>query len=775
MNLSHGEVNFIEKGNTIYKLGDKVDSIGFIIEGTVSKNTLQFSEDVSSGQWIGIHSLYNGKYTSNFIAETDVSIRIINAESPFSLEEHLNNNPQIQERMIIDFSIMLSQLFEMYNRLFTQAVILFKFSESICQQFNKITENADLFCAPLPGGKSFDEFSFHSNIFYSDYLNFVVYNENPEKAYTDMRSGKSKLFNAQSHLISDIYNSYDELVQYVQRLVNHLTANNESSIIYSIFQFSQSADLSYDKKNSLTSLMKKLLESAKSMEFSLKRKCTLPINIDYFYLNTCIKRTETKENILDNIFDNIPEDEDELIIPEKIKQIPTVGSLEKILSYAEYSDEKREEFLSHLSSFVKIHDKYSKKDEDRKTFKNITEVFYELYESVFLKYVNDTEKNIILDLFLNFGFLDETLLTEEELNFLFNIDQSITDSFPCKIFRIKDWLTEVYFGREFASKNEFDEDYNDYVRMEKKLHGWTKEQEKSLLEDKVKRVQYEIRNMLKYNNRLINGNILTFVPFLHSGVFESTMEKMFLTPESINTVIESIRDIDYSLFYREFMYADREAKIDKELIQKEVFPIIILFPTAGQNGVMWQETTRRRSDSPGRFFMPSFFIGNLEDTILKILGRFRWELCKQMTGLSWNNIQVPSLTSKYFDYVQFYKKNSELSPDRKETLKIQISRCRSKINEVFISDYLIWIKNESSGAIRLNSVARRILATHCPFSKEIRANLEKQPLFEKAMLRYNLDKGKKIKELRNRFIALEKKKATITKELLDTHRFYNDL
>lgn len=773
MNLTPGEVNFIEKGTTIYKLGEKVESIGFLIEGNITKSTMQASEEIPPGRFIGVHSLYTGKFTSTFTAETDVSIRIIKADSPSALANFLTENPQIHERMITDLSILLSQLADIYNKLYTQAVIINNSNKSIYEQFKSLSDENDFNCDSISDENNFESFSFSSQGFYKDFLEFQEYNENPQKAYTDMRSGKDKLFSTQAYLIRDIYAAYDELVHYVVTLTNHLAGNNACSIINYMSELAGFLSSNNESIETVVNLMKKLLESVKAIEFSLKRTCMLPITFDYFYINKCIKNAGNKSfSTVQKSKKNVDPENTPLDEP---KEIPSGGSLEKIMAYAEYTEEQRENFLGHLSDFVSIPDKFSKKDEDRKVFKKISEKYYELYETVFLKYVDDPDDDLIIDMFLNFGFLDETLLTENELEYLFNIDYNIIESFPCKIFRMKEWLTDVYFGREFASKNEFDEDYNDHVRMEKKLKGFSKEQEKKMLEDKVARVKYEIQNMLKYSSRLLNGRMLTFVPFLYSEGFESTMEKMYLKPESINEMIASIRAIDYSLFYREFMYADRECRIDKEMIQKEVFPIIILFPVAGQNGIMWQETTRKRSDSPGRFFMPSFFIGNLEDTMLRILGRFRWELCKQMMGLSWNNIQNPSLTSRYFDYVQFYKKENELSSEKKEALKSQISKCRNKMNEVFITDYMVWIKNESKGAIRLNSVARRILATHCPFSKEIREKLEKQPLFEKAMVRYKLDKAKKIKELRNRYLALEKRKATFTKELLDTQRFYTDL
>ena len=89
-----------------------------------------------------------------------------------------------------------------------------------------------------------------------------------------------------------------------------------------------------------------------------------------------------------------------------------------------------------------------------------------------------------------------------------------------------------------------------------------------------------------------------------------------------------------------------------------------------------------------------------------------------MQGTSWNNIQIKSLTSEYSDYIQFYRKNRDLSEDKKEKLKMQIQKCRNNTREVFVTDYINWIRHEAKGGITLNKTVREIMATYCPFTKK---------------------------------------------------------
>jgi len=134
-----------------------------------------------------------------------------------------------------------------------------------------------------------------------------------------------------------------------------------------------------------------------------------------------------------------------------------------------------------------------------------------------------------------------------------------------------------------------------------------------------------------------------------------------------------------------------------------------------------------------------------------------------------------SLTADYSDYIQFYKKNRDLSDDRKEKIKMQIQRGRNNLREVFRLDYEVWIKSEASGSVKLNKVAREILATYCPFAADIRQRIGSQPLYEEAFARDIRERGKKGRELMLRMKGLETKGGVIPEEIRETIRFYKDM
>ena len=86
---------------------------------------------------------------------------------------------------------------------------------------------------------------------------------------------------------------------------------------------------------------------------------------------------------------------------------------------------------------------------------------------------------------------------------------------------------------------------------------------------------------------------------------------------------------------------------------KEVLPDIILMPNAGTKAMMWQETAGVKRDTSARFMFPVFTAVDLEDMMIETMGRYRWEICRKIQGVHWNDIREKSLTAEYCDYMQF--------------------------------------------------------------------------------------------------------------------------
>ena len=205
---------------------------------------------------------------------------------------------------------------------------------------------------------------------------------------------------------------------------------------------------------------------------------------------------------------------------------------------------------------------------------------------------------------------------------------------------------------------------------------------------------------------------------------------------------------------------------------REVLPDIILMPNAGTKAMMWQETAGIKRTTSARFLFPIFTAADMDEMMIETVGRFRWEICRKEQGVHWNDIREKSLTSEYCDYIQFYRKNHELSPEAKEKIKGQLVRARNNHREVFVKDYVNHIKYESKGSFRLNRIVRDILGRYCPFTKEIREELKPNPMYTNVMSRYDVETAKKVQRITAVYEKYKKAGGVITQELRDNLLYY---
>lgn len=444
-----------------------------------------------------------------------------------------------------------------------------------------------------------------------------------------------------------------------------------------------------------------------------------------------------------------------------------------ILNYAAYPEDEIERVSGMIESYRTMEDNTSTEDILRKLRREIAKVFYDVYQKAFKRSLKDEELSPIIRMFLCFGFMDVQTLGEEHANDLYDLTDKL---FQCRsehVFTIYDWLLEIYHGRQEPCRNEFDLDYNSSLHEQKRMGQITEAQEMSMRNDNWQKVVFEIENMFVSTNRATYGRISSFCPVISQRDVVGSMERMLVTVHKIEEAINTIRKIDFSLFYHEVIFSDAEHGITREFLQKEIMPDIILMPNIGSRAMMWQETVGMKRDTSARFILPVFTAVSVEDMLIETCGRYRWEMCRKVQGMRWNDITERSLTSEYCDYVQFYRKNHDLSIDTKEKIKAALSRAKNNYREVFVQDYFNWIKYESNGSFRLNRVARDIVFRYCPFSKAIRDMLASNPAYQDIFSKYRIQIAKKQRHIKNFMDKYTKSGGEITVELQENIEFYN--
>lgn len=773
--MNPNAVNQFAKGTEIYTAGEPVFSVALVLKGRVLLHSEGAKITLNSGTFLGVNDLYAGRFQSTYTANDDVLLYVYAVNRIEELEPILSLNNDYHGYMVATYNKIIYELDQVYQGLIKHGASLFRFLVTNYKEYldtatrrgYKVKKEERLNSLRMP--QSDLELLEDRIHYYIECRNLPL--EVVKAFYSYGNAITIYQVEEQVNIVNQQIEALKELSGDFITMAECLVDDSEDCLFKLIAGLALEIDNASGSSKEIMDTMDRIIEEVNKAEIFANRMLGRKLVVNRARMeevyHLLLTGNKGKDISTETYLKYSKEDSAHALAELK-------DSFHTLLTYAKISDEKADSMKGILLDFINLKDKFAVDDIARALRRKLADYHYELYREVFLKAYQDKTPPRLVDMFLKYGYADERLLSKEQLLSLYFIKDEVLMS-PCKVYNIKEWLTLIYEGKKEPSKNEFDLEYQGMITGLKKQAKLTEKQAQEWLVSPERKLDYEIQNMFRYNNRTTNGQISSFVPILHKDLLSNQVDKLVVSSRTVNDAIGELTRIDYSVFDREVLYSDKSKNIVKEYIIKRVYPDIILMPTVGSNGVMWQEIAGKKRDSAGRFLLPIFTEGNLSALLVKVLGRFRWELCRSIEGAVWNDIKHKSLTSEYSDYLQFYRKNKELSEERKDKIKLQIQKGRNSSREIFVIDYEQWINYEAMGAIKLNKLVRELMATYCPFSKEIREQIKLQPLFEDAMARYNREKLKKIRETEARYRLLLKDQIDLTPELTETLLYYKDL
>lgn len=424
----------------------------------------------------------------------------------------------------------------------------------------------------------------------------------------------------------------------------------------------------------------------------------------------------------------------------------------KIMEFAGLPGEEQSKLVTDLAKYKNLKNPSDPAPEIRKLKRGLIQTYWKIYEEACLKYFNSGQARPpkYLELFFNYGFFDETMLDEEQIIQLADLrDAQGPQEFDT--MRAHEFLKKIHDKEIVNSINDVGLSFVDFMRERESNPGYRKEEDlPPEINNGPTRVDFEINQVIQTTARLCSGSPVAFFPILSRDNFVMDINKMWTNPRKLADAVNKLLEIDYSLFYREVLLNDEKAGIFKEFVQTEVYPRFVIVPSVGSKMMTWMDLEGRSKQSPGRVFLPAFINADMFTMLLDAMGQFRWELCKTIQGVDWNNVGVPSLTSEYMDYIQFFRKSRDLSAELKEKIHTEMKKFRQD-RDKFVNDYIRWIKNESRGVLKMNKVTRNIFYRHVPFAKNIREELGNQPAFADIANRFKNIRNRKLKELETRY------------------------
>ncbi len=767
--LKKNSLNQVIQGTEIFSEGEPVTDIGLLVKGRVRVCAEGVNIVIGTGNFIGLCDLVERVHNVTYIAETDLAVYTFQASGLVGTVGALTQSKKEYAPLIVTtLSKYIRDLAKTYGELKKGSKELHAAINEAYQRYQTLGKELGTRISKMASVENMD-----------GYLEVVIPGESLIDYYRTIASLPSALQKAffsastlitlrhikeQASLVSNLIMGCEEYAGQLREMACPLILDDRS-LYTNVLQQAMTLQRAGEKIDQVSVLFDDIIANVNRIDNLMTEIGGIDLGIDHKFME------ESYYNLINGGAAGTSDSEDE---NEVVDLSVLDGSLDIILEHSGLSAEEEQSFREYINAFIDLPDKFSTDDEVRTLRRNIIKIYYTIYKNIFMwdhRHGGNSPKPV--DLFLRYGFLSEKLISEQMAKELLSIQRSSGPVGECAVYDIKEWLTLIYEGGKEPSKSEFDEDYSEHLREMIKTNQITKDEQKKLENDMDAKFDYELQNMFKLNHRLLFIQPSAFVPFLFTDACVNSLSSSILSAEKLNLTVQKLRQIDFSVFYRERIYGKGE--FAKEYIEEEVYPDIILMPCYGNKGQMWQEISGRRKNTPARFLLPVFMESDLDSEMVKLMGRFRWELCRTMQGAAWNNIQVKSLTSEYSDFLQFYRKNRDLSNDKKEKLKMQIQKCRNNTRDVFVMDYEKWIKHESKGGLLLSKPVREIMAMYCPFRKDIREKVLEQPMFQMAMARYMREKAKKIKEYDLKFRVWEKDGVEIPPEVAETKRFYTEM
>jgi len=448
-------------------------------------------------------------------------------------------------------------------------------------------------------------------------------------------------------------------------------------------------------------------------------------------------------------------------------------SMQQIIAFSGIDSDKALKFFQLWGQFKDVKNKLDSDSDMRKMRRTLSKVYWEIYKKSFLKFVKTQLCPKPVDMMFQFGFLDEKVLSPDQVMTLYRYQDNSPGQYP--VYSPKEWLQRIYTEQDNPSITELGQFYKEILRQELRVTDTAALSKMDRLpNDKSDtRLEFEIDHMVSNGTVMVAGSIGSAFPILISDLLPSDMRDLFSTRKAIEDAVNEWREIDFSLFYREVLYKEHDtAKIINEFVRMEVLPIFILLPSVGMKSAMWQEMDGKDKNSPARFLIPNMATGHIREMLVDSFGVFRWEIVRNIAGAGWADASAAILTSDYFDYQEFFKKNSNLSQETKEKLKVEFKKYRDPRSR-FVNDYKNWMFFEKEGVPKLNRVARDIFIRHVPFRKERRQSLATFPAFANPLTRYENVQMRKKKEMENRYHKYERSDKTLPPALQQNLDFFN--
>ena len=720
------------QNQTIIQSGEPFVCFFVITEGSVSavydssENSKPFI--LKKGDIIGIFDFGFKEHSFTYKALEDVQLTSYPLTDFSHLPALLKEHNELSHFLVLSMVQNVSRVISYYHSLTHQQEKLYLYLNTASSNYQKLCQHYSLPVKTLSNKERLQPFSLQQEeppFWIEDYYNAL---KTPVLEQNSLFRNPALMMGLLARSASEIHHIMyccQDLQEYLQEL-SQLLLNDNSLDLFDLY-----TDLLFRAKNAKKDVL--LLQDR------IFKMITVISNQNCIDKQLAISRIEEYKNNLkrDHSYDMATEES-----MEQIKQ-KLANSMELILDYADIMSVTRNEFIEYIELYKNLADKNSLDKNVDTIRRTLTKLFHTIYIETFQIALHDPTPPTVVKMFLNFGYVDLELAGLDNAAYLYSVSKNYQGDPKNGIYTMYEWITAIFNGAKQPSRNELSQDYSAHVHALRSQGKIDENTAKRMMEDTNSKVMYELENMFPVANKVTNGRFTTYCPiFIEENVVKN-LDSILVTSYKIKEALNKILEVDFSAFYRTYLYVNDKLELRESLLLDQQ-PDFILLPNLGTAGICWQEIDGMQRSTPGRMLLSALHVENLERTMAQMVGDFRWELCRRIQGMRWNDVTEHSLTSEYYDYIMFYNKNRNLSQDAKEKIKLSLTRARNNYKTMFVMDYTNWILAESQGTVKLNKISRQIFATYCPFRSEICEKLMDNGAFTEILQATNLKKKQQL-------------------------------
>ena len=527
----------LEKGKTIYSYGQPMTALHLITNGKVDVSYPGGSYTLGKGDVISICEICSEIHLLGYTTLEDTTILTYPLTSLDSLNDILQKHPDVARLFCLS-------CFRQINILLNRSSI----SELNCSElYRTLTDDIATYntlCSRYRlQARSLEHF---------DELNAFLGDDSPDIWLNGYYMGLSRILASDNYRIlvqeSDLsigmlrkgsldfrrtYQSLEEQFHYLQQVGS--------------FYFRESGNDLFDFYTSLFYKLGQDNEDSKAVYDRIHRMLSKAGDLSFIDQELFASRSQTFQSSLNLMESNDSAEAGSSGDSEILGKL--AGSLNTILDYAGSDLDTVTSFRQHVHAYKLLSDRASQDQDVALLRRQLTEEFYLLYSLLFTQTLEQPNIPMPVKMFLYFGYVDEELAGLKNAVTLYRIAEAMSDHSDIGVYTFYDWLMAIFRGKKSPSRNEFDQDYSDYIHKQKVGGNITDAELKALENNPMAKVNYELRNMFPQVNKITFGRITTFCPLFCADDVLKDLESSYVTVSRVSQILEEIRRVDYTAFY----------------------------------------------------------------------------------------------------------------------------------------------------------------------------------------------------------------------------------